>query len=91
MLGEYQSKEHERLRAFATKYGTRPDWHEPDEQEISARVIGTRLDNACGAAIDGGALREGYQEIVVILTHSHPHEQIEINLADLLALACAKG
>jgi hypothetical protein len=29
---------------FASKHGLRLDWHEPDEQGITARVVGTPLD-----------------------------------------------
>lgn len=38
------------LVALAAELGVRPDWHEPDEQEVTARVEGTELDfdNAMG-------------------------------------------
>jgi hypothetical protein len=38
----------ERFIAFASEIGVRPDWHEPDEQGITARVEGTSgdFDNA---------------------------------------------
>lgn len=34
------------LRGFAATLGVRPDWHEPDEQDLTARVEGTTFDNA---------------------------------------------
>lgn len=34
------------LQALAKELGVRPDWHEPDEQEVSAIVRGTNFDNA---------------------------------------------
>lgn len=36
----------EELAAFARRMGLRADWHEPDEQEITARVEGASFDNA---------------------------------------------
>ena len=63
----------------------REDMHEPDEQEVSARVIGTVLDNAFGDSIRTHAIEQGYQEIVVILNKGM--ESMKINLADLIALA----
>jgi hypothetical protein len=34
------------LTQFANQHGLRSDWHEPDEQEITARVEGVSFDNA---------------------------------------------
>ena len=64
----------------------RPDMHEPDEQGISARVIGDHLDNAMGLLIRPAAIEKGYQEFVVILMND-ASEIFKINLADLIALA----
>ena len=36
----------EEFRAFASAQGVRPDWHEPDEQNLTARVEGVSFDNA---------------------------------------------
>ncbi|MBI4473738.1 MAG: hypothetical protein HY646_13810 [Acidobacteria bacterium] len=47
--------------------GCRDDMHEPDEQGLKARVVGTQLDNAFGEDVRGEALAGGYQELVVIL------------------------
>ena len=71
------------LRKFTAD--CREDMHEPDEQNISASVVGTKLDNAFGAHISVSAIVGGYQEFVVIL-HA-PEKSLEINLADLIALA----
>ena len=48
--------------------GCRPDMHEPDEQDLTAQVVGTKLDNATGTYISERAIASGYQEFVVILT-----------------------
>ena len=61
----------------------RPDMHEPDEQGISATVVGRTLDNACGADVRSG-------ELVVILTKEGDDGKTEIlpiNLATLIAMA----
>jgi hypothetical protein len=34
------------LRKLAQRLGVRPDWHEPDEQCLTARVEGKSFDNA---------------------------------------------
>lgn len=81
------------LRKFAKKHGLREDWHEPDEQEVSARVVGARLDNACCESISSRAILENFQEFVVIVEREEgvKGQRILINLASLLALACASG
>ena len=33
-----------RMMCFAAEHGMRLDWHEPDEQDITARVEGTPMD-----------------------------------------------
>lgn len=67
----------------------REDMHEPDEQEISATVVGNELDNAMGAEIYPELLTRGRHELVVILKDSsNPHSKyLQINLATLIALA----
>lgn len=64
----------------------RPDMHEPDEQDVSARVVGTHLDNAFGDSVAEEAIARGYQEFVVILKRAGRKEQ-RFNLANLIALA----
>lgn len=34
------------LIALANELGVRPDWHEPDEQDVTVTVKGRRFDNA---------------------------------------------
>jgi hypothetical protein len=36
----------EQLKQFKEKYYLRNDWHEPDEQEITATIVGKNFDNA---------------------------------------------
>lgn len=80
---------------WATKYKMRTDWHEPDEQDITAFVFGTRLDNACGNHIDQKAIDGEYQELVVEIAHRPPlddgregpaDDSLRVNLANLLAI-----
>lgn len=73
----------ERLRVITI--GCRPDMHEPDEQEVSARLVGYHLNNAMGDGINEYAIVGGYQEYVVILERGNARERF--NLADLIALA----
>ena len=75
MIDETRKK----LIEFKSKFGLRGDWHEPDEQEIDARVTGLHLDNAFG---DSGHC----DELVVVLYHKG-QEELKVNLATLLALA----
>ena len=86
------------LADFAREHGLRPDWHEPDNQGVGARVIGTHLDNAMGAkagrSIDAWDGRE-YGEFNVILTVEDddgvPQDAAVVNLANLLAIAALAG
>jgi len=72
------------LKKFAES--CRVDMHEPDEQCISAHVIGDHLDNANGERIRLDAIEEKWQEFVVILTDESDNK-CKINLATLIALA----
>jgi hypothetical protein len=36
----------EQLQEVAAQLGVRPDWHEPDEQKVTARFRGRIFDNA---------------------------------------------
>lgn len=71
--------------------GCRPDMHEPDEQDLSATVIGDHLDNTMGEYVNARAIEQGYQEYVVVLRRRLPTgmrtEYSRINLATLIALA----
>lgn len=84
------------MRDFATRLldvteGCRPDLHEPDEQDLKARVVGDHLDNAYGETVMERMIVEGYQEFVVILKRFHAgtgrHQTECFNLATLIALA----
>lgn len=62
----------------------RYDMHEPDEQEVSATVIGDHLDNAMGNHV----MEEGHrQEFLVIIKNDLTGEEEKFNLANLIALA----
>lgn len=73
-----------KLQDFALLAGVRKDWHEPDEQEVTAIVKGRQLDNAGG---DEGLDQEDPIEKVVEL-YIDGEAICRINLATLLALAC---
>ena len=84
------------LIALAKELGVRDSWHEPDEQELTARVYGESFDNAmCGTHKD---LARNIQtmpwnytikdaEMTVVL-YKGMDAIAEINLALLLAWAC---
>lgn len=88
------------LIELARELGVRRDWHEPDEQGITARVEGTPLnfDNAMGAGHWYGDWRPGEQpqaELHVVLSRrelengkaQRGEDIATINLADLFAWA----
>jgi hypothetical protein len=80
------------LQHLAATLGVRPDWHEPDEQDVSAVVRGTNFDNAgfWGREPGGALVLRTYgndrQEMWVEL-YQHGEAVAEINLASLLAWA----
>ena len=74
----------EELQQFAQTYGLRDDWHEPDEQGVTAFVTGIKLDNAF--CEDQSGLPAHFQELVVHLFVNDSHK-MSINLASLLAIA----
>jgi len=94
-LDEMQQRVAIALMGFAHKAKPQTCWHEPDEQEISAEVVGDHLDNACGNYIfeeDSPHPMEIYQEFVVRLRQEREGEEdltLDINLANLLAIATA--
>lgn len=86
------------LERFRRTHGIRSDWHEPDEQEITATVIGHNLDNAMTHVGDVYDHDESWKSLTVVL-----HEQATdsnsvvtgsgkplayVNLAQLLSWAC---
>lgn len=85
-MGSRLEQKHQELVEFTKD--CRLDMHEPDEQGISARVVGDHLDNAMGDEVDAKAIRGGFQEYVVILQNAK-RETLEVNLATLIAMARA--
>jgi hypothetical protein len=88
------------LIALAAELGVRPDWHEPDEQDVTARVEGTPLnfDNAMGPGHWYGAWKPGDEpqaELHVILCRKEIEGGVAkrgpdiatVNLASLFAWA----
>lgn len=65
--------------------GCNVEMHEPDNENVSARVVGYKLDNAIGDAIIENAIKDGWQELVVIIDNDGKKEMF--NLACLIALA----
>ena len=68
--------------------GCRYNMHEPDEQGIAGRVIGTGLDNAFGEHIEPELLIRGAHELLLIIEREDRNPHIEVfSLADIVALA----
>jgi len=88
------------LVELATELRVRPDWHEPDEQGVSARVFGQDFDNAMAPAMWYGTRGddEPHAEQYVVLyrqgiawddqASAEPEALAAINLATLFAWAC---
>lgn len=74
------------LKEIAKMLGVRNDWHEPDEQEVTAKVIGKHLDNAGFYGLDCGLPNKNQELCVVIYQDKKP--VAEIDIATLLAFAC---
>jgi hypothetical protein len=74
----------EDLAQVARMLGVRMDWHEPDEQEVTARVYGDTFDNA-GFWPATDPHRTGTEQYVVLYQDSEP--VAAVNLATLLAWA----
>lgn len=90
----------DQLTAFARQSGLRPDWHEPDEQRITARVEGASFDNAGFWPTDRAASHPSTVELHVIFSrieddgvyHDILGEDIAaVNLATLCAWAAGDG
>jgi hypothetical protein len=60
--------------------------HEPDEQGLTAKVIGKKFDNAFGIDVSAKAIIHDYQELLLVLTKDEITDYI-FNLADIVALA----
>ncbi len=76
------------LRELAAELGVRPDWHEPDEQEVGAEVYGECFDNA-GFWGDDLLSLGGYEMWVRLYKDSQP--VADVNLATLFAWAARDG
>ena len=82
------------LAALAQRLGLRPDWHEPDEQNVSVRMVGAGFDNAMGPEFLKGRteqeLKDPMFELSVIIEHDGK-PVAAVNLATLLAWGAAAG
>lgn len=75
------------LQELAVELGVRFDWHEPDEQEVCARVFGSSFDNA-GFWGEGTDDRPHAEMWVRLYQHDEP--VADVNLATLFAMACGE-
>jgi hypothetical protein len=73
------------LLALANELGMRPDWHEPDEQDVTVEVHGVSFDNA-GFWPDRDGLEPSILEHHVILKKDG-ETVAAVNLATLFAWA----
>lgn len=71
------------LLALAKELGVRRDWHEPDEQDVTAAVDGKVFDNA-GFWGDGHG---GVDEELHVNIYQGRHVVAQVNLATLCAWA----
>lgn len=87
------------LIALQQELGLRGDWHEPDEQGVTAQVLGFSFDNAMGTDRElvvghGGVYeahpRDGRNEMLVVLSVDEKPVAV-VNLANLFAWACGGG
>lgn len=77
------------LAAFQAAAGLRTDWHEPDDQGVTARVIGEVFDNAGGPVArehDGGELYVVLRRTTLV-DGAEVSTEVAVNLADLCAWA----
>jgi hypothetical protein len=82
------------LIQLADDLGVRPDWHEPDEQEVSALCVGDDFDNAgfwpAGRGFRGPSGKGETTEKHVIIWKGG-QAVAAVNLASLLAWASERG
>ena len=74
------------LIELAKQLGVRNDWHEPDEQDLTADVFGKKFDNAGFYGLDC-MIPDNQKEMYVVL-YKQGKPVGEINLATLFAFAC---
>jgi len=84
----------DQLVELAKELRVRPDWHEPDEQLVTARVQGTEFDTAMGPAHWYGTEHDGVPraEMYVVLYQAEdegrePEAKAAVGLATLFAWA----
>lgn len=74
----------EDLAFFANEVGTRLDWHEPGEQNLTAMVYGTGFDNAGSW---GEATYEYFTNEMHVVLYVQHYPVASVNLATLFAWA----
>ncbi len=74
------------LRELADELGVRRDWHEPDEQLVTARVAGVDLDNA-GFWPPSEVGIHGYTGELCVIISQDSTDVAAGSLASLLAMA----
>lgn len=80
----------EKLVKWARDHKVRDDWHEPDEQGLSARVVGQKLDNAFGDS--GFVLDDDVDPVeMLVILRDGEGKTLRVNLASVLALAASVG
>lgn len=81
------------LMMFRNQHGMREDWHEPDQQGIGARIIGTHLDNAMGSTTRHEGEKHGEFNIVLTMEMgaTETRDVAVVNLATLLSWAAQYG
>lgn len=72
------------LAFFASEVGTRLDWHEPDEQDLTAMMYGTSFDNA---GFWGEPTYEYYTNEMHVVLYVHHYPVVAVNLATLFGWA----
>lgn len=77
--------ERDRLAKVADELGVRLNWHEPDEQLVTAEVRGKSFDNA-GFWGQEGPAGEDYEELHVVVSKDG-QPRFTVNLATLFAWA----
>lgn len=72
------------LTQLAHDLGVRPDWHEPDEQDVTATAHGVNFDNAGFWGTDSTFSGDSEQYVTL---YQKGEAVAEINLATLFAWA----
>lgn len=83
---EYVNRRNE-LRDLARRLKVRRDWHEPDEQGLTIRVVGSVFDNAGFYGPDLPDNLRDREEFNIVIVHDGTDIAV-INIATLLGWAC---